>query len=189
LKALVEEDIIIKLDSMNGVEIGNPPPRVGFERLRWDGSKIIDLADLSEFWVRIKNNIFELHCIPVDNSQLVIMTYADRYNLVVNGGSIRLKTPQKLEDERIIKLTSQAKSKLSNKMEQLIDLNLSMLAFIFSLIVYTRQQPSELATFYDEIIPDIKDVFPLSRWEIDLKQFGKDLKQFIEEYYNEIDSI
>jgi hypothetical protein len=189
LKALVEEDKIIKLDSINGIEIGNPPAGVGFERLRWNGSNIVDLANLSEFWVRVKNNVFELHCVPVEGSQLVIMTYADRYKLIQNGGSIRVKTEQEIEDERIGRLLKLAKSKLSKKMGELIDLNMSMLAFICSLIVYARQQPQQLADFYDEIIPDIKDVFPMNRWETDLKQFGKDLKQFVNEYYDEIDNI
>jgi len=189
LKAIVKEDIIVKLDSVNGIEIGDIPKGVGFERLRWDGEKIVDLVDLSEFWVRISNNIFELHCIPVEYSQLVIMSYADRYNLTLNGGNIRIKTSGELEGERIDRLTQIAKSKLSRKMGELIDLNLSMLAFICSLIVYARQQPQQLADFYDEIIPDIKDVFPLNRWEQDLKQFGRDLKQFINEYYAEIDDI
>jgi len=189
LKAIVKEDIIVKLDSVNGIEIGDIPKGVGFERLRWNGEKIIDLVDLTEFWIRINNNIFELHCIPVDYSQLVIMNYADRYNLTINGGSIRIKTDQEIIEEENNRLLRLAKSKLSKKMGELIDLNLSMLAFICSLIVYARQQPQQLADFYDEIIPDIKDVFPLNRWEQDLKQFGRDLKQFINEYYAEIDDI
>ena len=189
MKALIKEDVIIKLDSINGIEIGDIPRGVGFERLRWDGSKVVDLADLTEFWVRIINNIFELHCIPVVNSHPVTMSYADRDKLIINGGSIRLKTPEEIENERVERLVKIAKSKLTSKMGELIDLNLSMLAFICSLIVYARQQPQQLADFYDSIIPDIKDIFPLSRWETDLTQFGKNLKQFLNEYYNEIDGI
>ena len=189
MKALIKEDVIIKLDSINGIEIGDIPRGVGFERLRWDGSKVVDLADLTEFWVRIINNIFELHCVPVVNSHPVTMSYADREKLIINGGSIRLKTPEEIENERVERLMKIAKSKLTSKMGELIDLNLSMLAFICALIVYARQQPQQLADFYDSIIPDIKDIFPLSRWETDLTQFGKNLKQFLNEYYNEIDGI
>jgi len=194
LKALIEEDIIVKLDSQNGIEIGNLPVGVGLERLRWNGFAIVDLADLSEIWVRLKNNVFELHCIQVVGSVLVSMTYADRYKLILNDGIIRLKTAEEIEQERIDKLIRIAKAKLAQKIgslsfEKLIDLNLSVLAFICSLIIYARQQPQYLSDFYDQIIPDIIDIFPLNRWESKLKAFGIDLKQFIEDYYDEIDAI
>ena len=189
MKALIEEDVIIKLDSQYGVEIGTVPTNVGLERLRWNGTNIVDLANLNEFWVRIKNNIYELHCVPVKDSQLVAMNYSDRYNLVANGGSIRVKTVEELENERVEKLLKIAKSKLEKKMGNLIDLNLSMLSFICSLIVYARQQPQQLADFYDQIIPNIINTFPLDRWESELKKFASNLQQFLDEYYNEVDGI
>ena len=189
MKALLNEDVIIKINSFDGIEIGKLPLGVGLERLRWDGSKIIDLADLSEIWVRNKNGSWELHCIQVDNSQLVEMTYADRKKLILNGGSIRLKTEQEIEDERIARLLKVAKAKLSAKMGEITDLHMAMLAFIMALIVYARNQPQALADFFDTLIPHIIDTFPMDRWEDELMDFAKDLKQFLTEYYNEIDNI
>ena len=63
------------------------------------------------------------------------------------------------------------------------------IGFVCALIVYSRQQPQALADFFDSLIPDIKDTFPLSRWEGILKSGAQDLKAAIEAYYEGIDSI
>jgi hypothetical protein len=184
-KAVVEEDIIIVVGHGN-TEIGELPKGVGLERLRWDGSQIIDLANLSEIWVRSVGQSFELHCIEVANSILVSMTYGDRKNLTTNGSVIRLKTEEELYQENVEILTQIAKDRLNQKLG---DQHMNALMFIMSLIVYVRQQPQPLADFFDEIIPDIKDIFPMSRVEDLLKQAAKDLKVAMEEYWDEIDAI
>ena len=74
-------------------------------------------------------------------------------------------------------------------MGEITDIQLAMLSFIFALIVYARRQPQVLADFFDAIIPDIIDIFPMAKWETVLMNFAKDLKQFINEYHDEIDSI
>jgi len=189
LKAVLEEDIIVNITERGTVEIGQLPSGVGLERLRWNGSKIVDLAELSEIWVRKTATSFQLHCVEVPGSQLVQMTYADRKNLILNGDIIRIKTVEEIEAERIAKLIKLAKSKLSSKWGDMVDLQLAELAMIAALIVYARNQPPQLGAFFDSIIPNILDAFPLSRWETILQKFLSDLKQFIHDYYNEIDNI
>ena len=185
MKALIDRDIIISFSG--DTEIGQIPAGVGIERLRFDGTQIVDLAELSQFWVEETAGRFVLHCIEVPNSQLVIMQYSDRKYLLNNSGNIRLKTQQEIDAEKYAALIDGAKTRLSNKVGKYIDLELSQLAFICALIVYARQQPAALGAFFDSLIPDIKDIFPMSRWELILQDFAKDLKQFVTEYYNEID--
>ena len=64
-----------------------------------------------------------------------------------------------------------------------------MLALICALIIYVRQQPQIVEDFFDFIIPDIKDIYPLDRVQASLKQSAKSLKKAMEEYWDEIDNI
>ena len=185
MKALIDRDIIISFSG--DTEIGQIPAGVGIERLRFDGTKIVDLAELSQFWVEEVAGRFVLHCIEVPNSQPMNMQYADRKYLLNNSGNIRLKTQEEIDAEKYAALIDVAKTRLSNKVGKYIDMELSQLAFICALIVYARQQPAALGVFFDSLIPDIIDIFPMSRWESILQGFAKDLKQFLTEYYNEID--
>lgn len=99
MKAILEKDIIIHITERGDIEIGKLPRGVGLERLRWDGEKIVDLADLDQIWVEEKNGVFILHAIEVPNAQKVIMTYADRKRLVKDAGLIRLKTQEEMDIE------------------------------------------------------------------------------------------
>jgi len=96
MRAYLKDDIIIRYTAdKNATEIGNPP-RVGLERLRFNGSGVVDLNDLTELWV---GSDYQLHAIEVPGSQLVQMTYADRTRLINDAGTIRLKTDEELEQE------------------------------------------------------------------------------------------
>lgn len=187
MKAIVDQDIIVNITELGNVEIGTLPDGVGFERLRWDGNRVVDLADLSEIWVANINGSFELHCMEVPGSQLVQMTYADRKKLTSNSGTFRIKTQEEIDTENTNRIIKEAKAKLQGKIGNLIDLELAQLAFICALIVYARQQPTQLGSFFDSLIPNIIDTFPLNKWETVLTKFAKDLNKFINEYYNEID--
>jgi len=96
MKAIVDKDIIVHITERGNTEIGHLPRGVGLERLRWDGSKVVDLADLDEIWVEYKNGAFILHAIEVPRSQLVKMTYKDRKRLTVEDGKIRLLTAEEM---------------------------------------------------------------------------------------------
>ena len=176
-----------------GVEIGTIPKGVGFERLRFDGTKVVDLADLSAFWVETILGGFVLHCVKIPNSEYIEMAYVDRKYLVYNSGALRLKTQSEIDaetyDSGLLVLKTKLRTKLKVAMGDVQDQQMQILAFVCALIVYSRLQPQALADFFDEIIPDIKDCFPLNRWEAILKSGGKDLKTALIEYYEELDIL
>lgn len=193
MKAFLDNDIIINITEHGDTEIGSLPVGIGMERLRFDGEKVVDLADLNEFWVVPVGRGFELHCIEVPNSQLVQMNYADRKYLKNNENTIRLKTIQEINAENIQIKAELAKTKLRAKLKESIgdvqDQHQDALALICALIVYVRQQPQIVADFFDFIIPDIKDIYPLDRVQASLKQSAKNLKKAMEEYWNDLDNI
>ena len=96
MKAIVDRDIIVHITERGNTEIGRLPRGIGLERLRWDGSKVVDLADLDEIWVEHKNEAFILHAIEVPGSQLVKTTYKDRKRLTIEDGKIRLLTAEEM---------------------------------------------------------------------------------------------
>jgi len=96
MKAIVNKDIIVHITERGDTEIGRLPRGIGLERLRWDGSKVVDLADLDKIWVEHKNGAFILHAIEVPGSQLVKMTYKDRKRLTIEDGKIRLLTAEEM---------------------------------------------------------------------------------------------
>ena len=163
------------------------------ERLRFDGEKVIDIAELTEFWVAQSGKGFDLHCVEVPNSELVQLNYSDRKYLRTNKSSIRLKTPEEIATEQIQSKVMAAKTRLRAKLKASIgdieDQHQDSLALICALIVYARQQPQALSDFFDSIIPDIKDIFQLDRVEENLKKSAKNLKTSMEEYWQELDDI
>ena len=100
---ILDEDMIVAVgsDENAGVEIGNLPPGVGLERLRWDGKNVVDLQGLTEMYVKEFNGAYSLHAVQVQGSELVPMTYGDRKNLKTDPatGIIRVKTQQEKTDE------------------------------------------------------------------------------------------
>lgn len=193
MRAILNDDIIVRWSMRDGVEVGNiseNKKNVGLERLRFDGEKVVDLADLTEMWVRkLPSGVFELHAVRVDNSQKVSMTYDQRKYLKSNSSKIRLKTQEEVDNDN----TKNAKLALDATLKRSLgdrgDLQIKTLVLLCSLIVYARQQPEPLSVFFDDIIPDIKDAFPLSRWGKILRASVKELKKFLDEYYRGIDEL
>lgn len=188
MKAILNSDIIIALTiSDKGTEIGTLPKGVGLERLRFDGAKVVDLATLSEIWIKMSaGGALELHCIDVGNCQLVTMAYSDRAILTNDNGTYRLKTAGQLEIERVVGVNQRAKTKLVSKVKAELggieEFQVHSLAFIAALIIYARNQPPALAAFFDDIIPGIQNMFPMAQWESILKNSAQKLKAIITEY-------
>ena len=82
-----------------GVEVGDKPAGVGLERLRFDGSQLVDIATLSEFYVVRRDGSWELHAVEVPGSQLVQMSHKQKWRLVNDDGTYRLKTDAELLGE------------------------------------------------------------------------------------------
>ena len=192
MRAILNNDLIVSytVSETEGVEIGTPPKNIGLERLRFNGSEIVDIATLSAFWVEKRSEGFVLHCVEVPGSTYLEFDYADRKLLIINGGSLRLKTIEEVDAEQLeikIKvLKNKLRLKLLNSIGDTQDQNMNTLAFVCALIIYVRNQPPALADFFDEIIPDIIDIFPLATWKETLKAGAKDLKTAMQEYYEGI---
>ena len=121
MRAILEDDRIVSLTRSGGVEIGNLPPGVGLERLRWNGKEVIDLADQASFWVEPVGSTYLLHVIQVPGSQQVSMTYPDRYRLTTDpDGTIRLKTDTEMQQEQQQEQLSMLKSKVRVKIREQI---------------------------------------------------------------------
>ena len=186
--AILNNDIIIALTiSENGTEIGSLPAGVGLERLRFDGDKVVDLAAVSEIWIKISiGGAFELHCIDIGGCKLVAMAYSQRDLLINIDGTYSIKTAEQIEAERIIEVNQMAKTKLVQMVKAELggieEFQVHSLAFIAALIIYARNQPPALATFFDDIIPHIQDMFPMAQWESILKNSAQKLKAIITEY-------
>ena len=99
-RAILNEDLVVQFVLNGGTEVGSAPPGVGLERLRFDGSQLVDLAALSTIYVRqLDSGAYELHAVNVPGSVAVAMTYADRRNLINDAGNgIRVMTAQEIED-------------------------------------------------------------------------------------------
>lgn len=195
MRAILNNDIIVTLtmDTTNGTEIGDLPKGVGLERLRFNGTEIVDLATLSAFWVEPIAGGFMLHAVRVPNSNYIEMAFEDRKHLQINGGVPSIKTPEQIaieeQAEQIRLLKNALRIRLRGTVGDIQDQHMMSLAFICAIIVYARQQPQVLADFFDDIIPHIIDMFPLSRWEGILKTGAVDIKTAMEDYYEGMDQL
>jgi hypothetical protein len=173
--------------SDKGIEVGDFPAGVGLERLRFNGNEVVDLAALSEIWVKMSSGGgFELHCIDVGGCQLIPMAYSQRDLLINISGLYGLKTAEEIEAERIAEVNRRAKARMVAKVKSELggieEFQVHSLALIAALILYARHQPPALAAFFDDIIPHIQDMFPMSQWESILKNSAQKLKAIITEY-------
>ena len=169
MKAILREDLIIKVSLTEGIEIGNIPNTVSLDRLRWDGSKIVDLANVSVIYIRhLGDNFFELHAIPQPNTQWLPMNYKQRRDLRYNSttDTIYLAGMQVKADEAIDEEIEAIKHKLGMAFGSDNDLFLKHFAFTAAFpketpstrAVKGRLNPMAKATR----TPDIQSVYPCS---------------------------
>jgi len=192
--AILDNDIIIKLSIADGTEIGSLPSGVGLERLRFDGQDIIDLATLTSIWVcEPVFGFYELHVVPLPNSQLVAMTYSDRNRLITEVGIIRVKTIFEIDEEVLNTNRKILKNRLVKRLErgvgENVDQHMDILKLLFAIIVYARTGNAALGDFFDTIIPEIIDTFPLSRVRGELIQSVKNIKIDVDKYYTDLDAL
>jgi len=104
MRAIIDNhDCIIRLTTRptEGIDIGLVPGGVGLHRLRWDGSQIVDLADLSQIYVARRNGVWSLHAVAAPESQLVTMTFSQRKRLVEEqDGTFRVLSDQEWNDKQ-----------------------------------------------------------------------------------------
>jgi len=107
MKVKLKEDMIIKY-SKNGINIqeldtvkSDRPNTVNFADLRYTKETgLVRLQDLEEFHCRhLGNNIFELHCVPLEGTQKIKMQYKHRKRLCIKDGKIQLLSKQQQDSK------------------------------------------------------------------------------------------
>lgn len=73
-----------------GTDVGLVPGGVGLERLRWTGSALVDLMDLTTIHVRRFDGRWYLHAVAVPGSQAVAMTFPERKRIINDAGTFRI---------------------------------------------------------------------------------------------------
>jgi len=124
MRAFLKEDKITHITESGDTEIGLLIPEVGLDRLRFNGTKVVDLADMDFIWVReIPGGGYDLHCVEVPNSQLVEMQYSQRKNLYTQlNGLIRVLTEEEISAKQVAELADQDDNRaLKAELVELID--------------------------------------------------------------------
>lgn len=189
MKATIDKDIIVVL-GRGDVDIPDDFPRgVGLERLRWTGEAVVDLADLSEFWVEpLKDGAYRLHAIEVPGSYLVSMAYADRKRLAFNPHP-RVLTQEEIDSlrqEKAIKAAKEELSKLFKKQVGTIDeMLIVLIAVICGLIIYVRTGSPAIQEKIDTMLPDLQNLPLLKMLSYSPNAF-KSIKTILEIYFNRV---
>ena len=189
--AICNQDIIIQINPEGDIEIGNIPAEkkgVGLERLRFDGVKIVDLADFQEFWIEpIASDFFVLHVIEAPGFQKVIMNYSDRINLTMDTGIIRLKTLAEITAEKEAKEKTMLKNRLRQKFKRGVgdpeDLLADAWKLISLIIIFVRTNDPQIASFLDVILPDLREAYPPEKIKDQISKHVADIKNLMQKYY------
>lgn len=184
MKAILDRDIILQIN-MGDTEIGHIPKGVGLERLRWNGSEIVDLMGLTAIWIEQQGGVWVLHCVEVPNSQLVTMTYAERRRLMNDAGTYRLMTPAEIAD-------AEAKDRLESKNTGLLrsisgdtdrGLMLDIIKLLYCFIVATREPNAQLMAWIDIQVADMKATFQWTDERLRMEHLIDALKTRMDRYY------
>ncbi|MFA7347272.1 MAG: hypothetical protein WCZ86_05890 [Desulfurivibrionaceae bacterium] len=188
MKALLRDDMIVAV-STGETEIGPLPPGVGIERLRWDGFRLLDLAESTQMYVRhLSGDHFELHAVSVSGSQPVAMSWADRKNLIIVDGLIRLKTADELNAEYVADYNGQLKARLRQGLcrgigdagDQMADIN----KMIYLLTEAICGDATAL-TALQELLLEMRGTYSMEISKAKLMANATTLKNMVPPYYAE----
>jgi hypothetical protein len=190
MQATIERDVITVL-GRGSVTIPDDYPRdVGLERLRWNGSSIIDLATLSGFWVEHKSGIFILHCMNVENTTFIAMTYSQR-KLLYFDGEIKIRTAEQIASDAYDKQVEAIKNLLSNKLEtagNIAELLMVIVGLIAVIAIYARTGNSAAGTYLTSILPKLQ-ALPLTRIQGLVPDASDTMKTVFDLYFSKMDEL
>jgi hypothetical protein len=191
MQATIDRDIIVAI-GRGPVTIPDDYPRdVGWERLRWDGERIIDLATLDSMWVeRTQAGSFVLHAVEVPGSVLVDMAYSDRKNLSF-GGSISVKTAQQLADELTEKQITAIKNYLASnvvKPKELAEVIMVLLGLIAITSEYARTGNITARNYLDAALPTLRQL-PIEKIANIAPTALNTLKAVFDSYFSKLESL
>lgn len=197
LKAILNEDVIVRISGEHGdIEVGDFPlgkQGVRIDRLRFDGKKLVDLADLNSIWVRAVGRSFELHAVEVPGSKKVAMSWIDRKRLVMGGDRIRLKTEAEVRLETKNHELRMAKNRLRSKFKANIgdpeDRIADLFKLVYLLIQYVKTNDPDVGGLLNDLLIDVTNTYPLEKIEASLKSSVSETDQLMQEYYSEVSKI
>lgn len=191
--ATVDRDIVVMLGRGDTVLPDDYPRDVGWERLRWDGEHIVDLATMTGFWVEW-NGAFVLHCKSFPGTVFLEMAYADKKLLVLNGGTPRLLTQQEIEEKSTQSIIDSARAELEKllaKQESLYELIAFILGLLASALIYARTPNTtlrnQIGTAIDSILPELQ-ALPITRMSKNASGKLTTIKTILENFFNKIDN-
>lgn len=190
MKAILEHDHIRSVCVTDGLEIGDLPPGVGLERLRFDGQKVVDLAELKRIWVRdLGGGAYSLHAVELPSTQAVEMTYADRRRLTTTEqGIIRLLTQDELIAQSLVEDLGQEKNRLRRRLvaavgdqgDQLADLT----KLVYALVTYVLTTDEASKALLQALLPDIQACYPSTAAAERLKSVVPAMSSELQAYYD-----
>jgi len=198
MKALLNQDIVIRISETHGdTEIGDIPAgkkgRIGFDRLRFTGKKLVDLMDLKYIWVKhLGNNFFELHAVKVPDSKRITMSYSDRARLVFEGNTIRVKTLEEAEQAEKKNKVQMAKNKLRSRFKDQIgdqgDQTATIAKLVY-LLVMALDNNTEAIALLHELMADVEHTYPMDKLAKELPDLIEKTKDLMIDYRNEVLTI
>jgi hypothetical protein len=190
MQATIDRDLITVL-GRGPVTIPDDYPRdVGLERLRWNGSQIIDLATLNGFWVEHKNGMFVLHCMSMLNTTFIEMSYAQR-KLLYYDGSIKIRTSEQIASDLYTKQVEAIKNLLSNKLEtagNVSELLMVIVGLIAVVAIYARTGNAAAGTYLTSILPKLQ-ALPLTRIQGLVPGAADTMKTVFDLYFSKMDEL
>ena len=197
MRAILEDDVIIKISETYGdTEIGDIPPEkvghVGFDRLRFNGEKLVDLMDLEYLWVKhIDGSYFEFHVIEVSNSQRIRMSYADRKRLILESDVIRIRTLGEMEKAARECKKREAKNKLRSKLANQVgdegDQTSTIAKLVYLLIMSLRGHDKDAGDLLDMLLNDIEQTYSMDKMQDELPELISKTKLLMNDYDEEVD--
>lgn len=191
--ATVDKDIVVVLGRGTVTIPDDYPRNVGWERLRWDGERVVDLADLEGFWVEW-NGCFFLHCKEFDGCTYVTMSYTDRFNLILDNGVPRLQTQEELTAKATVDAIANAKAefaRLIEKQDTLYEVVAFTIGLISAALIYARTPNAtlrnQIGANIDKILDELQ-ALPLQRMLQNAEAKLTRLKGLLETFYGKIDA-
>lgn len=193
MKAILDNDIILRFDEANGIEIGALLKQVPHDRLRFDGDEVVDLYLQSEFYVEFRDGVFLLHVVDVIDSQLVQMNYRDRKFLTNDAGIYRVLTNQEIVDNEKNRRRSESKNRLRQSIKTDVgdagDNTSDAFKLLILLAFYVRTQNAQAEQLLDQFLIKAKDIYPIDRIKDGLINLSQKMKTKMDNYYQELDDI
>jgi len=190
MQAILNNDIVIAL-GRGPVTIPDDYPRdVGWERLRWDGKRVVDLATLSGFWVELKSGLFVLHCLELPGTTYVEMDYSQRKNLYFDG-TIKLKTQAQIESEWLAKQTLAVSNFLSSEIgtsKNIAELVMVLTGLVALTAIYARTGNATAGNALTSLMPQLQ-ALPLSKIATLVPDAAEKLKQILDLYFSKLEGV